>query len=432
MKNLSQLVRLVFGFSLLAFFLPHSALAAIAFDSASSDNGNGNSPQYFSTSVTATSSSNLLYINIEENGLSSTQCTGVSANGVAATKIDGINVGGVNFGYASNWYVMGVGGKITLTWTGCRANQTNSGWALYTGVKGINQPDAHLTNSAVASSLTTTTTTSADKSWVISSAYNVSGAMATSSGITSRYIAYGIIGLGDSNGPISPAGSYSMTWTANTGTWGILQASFAPAEPIAFNAASADNGNGNSPQYFTASVVATSSTNLLYINIEENGFSTLSCTSVSANGITATQIDGINIGGTNFGYASNWYVMGVGGKITLTWTGCRLSNTNSGWALYTGVKGINQPDAHLTNSAVASSITSTTTTSADKSWVISSAYNVSGAMAASSGITSRYIVSGIIGLGDSDGPISPAGSYPMTWTANTGTWGVLQASFSPY
>ncbi len=213
---------------LLALFLiPHSVFAAIAFDATQKDNGNGNSPQYFSQAVAATSTTNLLYINIEVNGIDTDSCTNVYANGVEATRIDrDFNTG---FGEIYNYYVMGVGTRITLTWLGCASGNTNSSWMSYTGVKATGQPDAHTKNEcASCSSLLTSVTTVNDNSWVLSSAYDVSGSLAASTGVTGRINVSNVIASGDSNAPVTPAGSYSMTWTGTAGVIDVLQASFQP------------------------------------------------------------------------------------------------------------------------------------------------------------------------------------------------------------
>ncbi len=104
--------------------------------------------------------------------------------------------------------------------------------ASYTGVKQTGQPDANNTGTAVkpATSITVSVTTGANNDWTVFGGKNdVLGAMTAGTGSTVRQAANGL-GLFDSNGAITPAGSYSMT--VNTGAtpadFGMVIASFAP------------------------------------------------------------------------------------------------------------------------------------------------------------------------------------------------------------
>lgn len=108
--------------------------------------------------------------------------------------------------------------------------------ADYTGVKQSGQPDATTTQQGVGSinTLTTSITTVADNSWAIllEDSFQSSNPPAASTGATRRTFdaAFGVIGLFDSNGPIHPAGSYSMTTLRNAAINSIdhIVASFSP------------------------------------------------------------------------------------------------------------------------------------------------------------------------------------------------------------
>lgn len=97
----------------------------------------------------------------------------------------------------------------------------------YTGAKQSGQPDASTTNNNGVSGITTNLTTIADNCWMISWDHSSSGAVpAAGTGITSRNSLAACERIGDSNGAITPAGSYSMQWTGATGN-GVIQVSIA-------------------------------------------------------------------------------------------------------------------------------------------------------------------------------------------------------------
>lgn len=105
----------------------------------------------------------------------------------------------------------------------CYANS-----ASYTGASQTGVPDATATQNA-ASPTTTTLTTIADNSWAVLGVRDASsGVTAASTNATSREADAGFAQLYDSNGPKTPAGSFSMTVTS-AGSIGTAMASFAPA-----------------------------------------------------------------------------------------------------------------------------------------------------------------------------------------------------------
>jgi len=103
--------------------------------------------------------------------------------------------------------------------------------ASYTGVRQTGTADSQNTQSVVGSSVSTSVTTVEDNSWVILCARNdSSGDTNASTNSTERAAgASGTVQLYDSNSPVTPAGSFSMTVT-NGGSYQttIAMASFAP------------------------------------------------------------------------------------------------------------------------------------------------------------------------------------------------------------
>ena len=71
-----------------------------------------------------------------------------------------------------------------------------------------------------------------DSAWVASVAVNGTGTPPTvNTNLTSRGTGGGIISFGDSNAPVTPAGSFSQTWNVQGGAdSAIIQVSFAPVQ----------------------------------------------------------------------------------------------------------------------------------------------------------------------------------------------------------
>lgn len=90
-----------------------------------------------------------------------------------------------------------------------------------------------ISNSAGSSSglspYTISTTTVADNCWVVGRARNTATASVPSTGVTQRCVQFS--SFGDSNGPVTPAGLYGMTWTCTNGAVSIYgqACSFAPS-----------------------------------------------------------------------------------------------------------------------------------------------------------------------------------------------------------
>lgn len=100
---------------------------------------------------------------------------------------------------------------------------------------------------------------------------------------------------------------------------------------------------------------------------------------------------------------------------------------------YTGVKQSAQPDSTANGSASATSLSVSTTTVADNSWVVGIFSNTSANTSGHTGITPRSDNSSIgVDIGDSNAPKTPAGLYTMTESAGaSGSWGAVLASLSP-
>lgn len=145
-------------------------------------------------------------------------------------------------------------GSHTLSVTSTTNHFLLFGAVTYTGAATTGQPDASAVSDSGANSASwpSALVTNADNCWVICLAtqVNVPGA---GTGFTQRTkdAAFGTWQLGDSNGVITPAGSFSQTTTAGGGSWIFhIQASIAPpAAPGGYT--NWDEMNRPAPSYRT-------------------------------------------------------------------------------------------------------------------------------------------------------------------------------------
>lgn len=148
-----------------------------------------------------------------QNGVS-----GVTYNGVAMSLIGNLTAGDLN-GYVKNWGLVNPAlGTNTVSVTGSGGIQIVC--SSYTGASAT---QAGATNNGdsggVTTSITKSVTTVADKSWVIGGASFVTGSQSLVAGSGANQVVARsgsasngyAIGIFDSNGQKTPAGSYSMT-----------------------------------------------------------------------------------------------------------------------------------------------------------------------------------------------------------------------------
>lgn len=109
-------------------------------------------------------------------------------------------------------------GAHNLVITGSGPTTLGGMLADYSGVNASGQPDATATNTNTSNSITSSVTTVADNSWAVMSYLSnaFTGSNTAGTGATLR-ISTALSGIYDSGGPITPAGSYSMTVNATNG-----------------------------------------------------------------------------------------------------------------------------------------------------------------------------------------------------------------------
>lgn len=192
---------------------------AIAFSSKTQQKvAGGNATNTFSHTISG--SDTILFVAVSNENAGS--MTGVTYNGVAMTEI-GTGQGTLHLYYLINPTT----GANNVVATRSGTSNDFHAWALsYTGVKQTGQPDAD----SKATTLTGTVTTVADNCWGIMVARADNAGLAPSTNSTERttpdgYDAWGVF---DTNGVITPAGSFSMSATGGGGLSNVM-ASFAPA-----------------------------------------------------------------------------------------------------------------------------------------------------------------------------------------------------------
>lgn len=202
---------------------------AIALDTSASSSASSTTSHSFS--YTCTGSDLLLWVYIIFFQTSDVLST-ITYNGVAMTQVGTQSSAGAGTRLYSYVLANPATGahNVSCTWSGTDSPQFRV--ASYTGCKQTGIPDASLTfdDEADANGDTESVTSIADNCWHICGWGNSScSTWNAGSGSTLRQ-ASSCIGLFDSNGPKTPAGSYSMSvnLTAGTTKWYGVMASFAP------------------------------------------------------------------------------------------------------------------------------------------------------------------------------------------------------------
>lgn len=182
-----------------------------------------------------TNNGNILYAGCWVN--SGDIVTGITYNGVAMTLAGKVNVTGSEWAYLYRIVSPAIGTHTVLVSYGsytaliCKS-------ISYTGASS-SQPDADATNTASSvtsgTSFVTTLTTVANNSWVVGVVrINVLAVITADAGTSMAVGDTNEFDIIDTNGPVSPAGSHSLSVHANaTGNWGSVIESFAPAGAVA-------------------------------------------------------------------------------------------------------------------------------------------------------------------------------------------------------
>lgn len=138
----------------------------------------------------------------------------------------------------SLWVIAPLTGTNNLVINSSVSRAISSFVATYTGVAQTGQPDnsSGQTTALAQTSITATVTTIADNSWVFAFFVNSdTGNTSEGAGVNALNVHTGaspnyLQASADSNGPKTPAGAYTMTWSASSGTaeYSVSMISFSP------------------------------------------------------------------------------------------------------------------------------------------------------------------------------------------------------------
>lgn len=206
---------------------------AIAFDTAT--NGGFASGTSRTFSHTCSGSNRILFVHCGHNA-SSDIITGVTYNGVSMTQIATVSPTANRREYLFYLIAPATGANnVVITASGSTSIFGNA--ASYTGVKQSDQPDNSTTATSSTTPSETTLTTVADNCWTILCTVMDSSVEPTASTNSTKRIQNGTFTdavIFDSNGAVTPAGSFTMTLThPGTDQLSRIMASFAPATSTA-------------------------------------------------------------------------------------------------------------------------------------------------------------------------------------------------------
>lgn len=211
---------------------------AIAFDATSkAEYAGGQTSQ--TVSHTCSGANRLLLVAVLSNSANTDNISGVTYNGSAMTRLTNISPNsGTGFFWALYYMIAPPTGAHDIVATCSASAGMITMGASYTGVKQTDFPNAQVTS--VQDNRTTFTqalTSVADNCWFFSAVCQNVYWFMPSTGVTERNsqsTKYRVIG--DSNGPKTPAGSYSMSYTIDAGDpdydtgWIMIAFEPAPAE----------------------------------------------------------------------------------------------------------------------------------------------------------------------------------------------------------
>lgn len=224
---------------LLPFLIASPAYAAVALDTSFSLNGGNSvsvSPAYYSATIGATATAICVGNQQAVNAADQVNAVEIGTISGTTTITNEGNAQAPGDRHESAWCKLnpptGAGVTVKVTFTGAYLASYASS---YSGVGSIDA--ASTITSASAATFAIPVTSTLDNAWAWSVADNANAGPTAGSGTTVRQTnAGGGMSIGDSNGVIHPAGTYTMNWSqGSAGSWaGTIVA----LEPIAASTAS--------------------------------------------------------------------------------------------------------------------------------------------------------------------------------------------------
>lgn len=207
--------------------------AAIAFD-ATSNSGEKSGVSSFTWSHTTSGSDTLLFIGVimDDNNVNHMDVSSATYNSVSMTSIRRDVQTAYNDSATEILYLKApTAGANTVAVTLVGSNFGAKGGAItLTGVDQTTPLDANNGANGNSASASVAVTTVADNAWVLDTVGGWSP-FTVGAGQTQRWNIIGTYtdGAGSTEGPKTPAGSVTMSWTLPSEAWSISAASFAPA-----------------------------------------------------------------------------------------------------------------------------------------------------------------------------------------------------------
>lgn len=204
---------------------------ALALDNAADLGNNGGTTNSLTAAYTCTGSNLILLVGFQgDSGGGNDDITGVTYNGVSMTLVQKQTGANTRMSYLYRLVNPATGSHNVVI--NCTNNHfLIAGAVSYTGAAQSGQPDNSNTGQSTSvTSYATSLTTVADNCWVV--LWAGANIIAAGAGCTSRAVdaAFASWRICDSNGVVHPAGSYSMTTTNGSATFGNhIMASIAPA-----------------------------------------------------------------------------------------------------------------------------------------------------------------------------------------------------------
>jgi len=207
----------------------------MTFDAATDGGNNGGGSTSLTFSHTVTGSDPILFVGFVGDLIANPDLiTGVTYNGVAMTQVRASNLSG-----CERWvYLYGLTapatGSHSVVITSSGVQWVLAGAASYTGASAVRN-STNSTSGTPATTWTTFLTPDTDACWMVLMEHARGASPTAGAGSTLRAVdaANATWGLFDSNGPITPPSSYSMTTNRASATFatGHIPAAFEPSAP---------------------------------------------------------------------------------------------------------------------------------------------------------------------------------------------------------
>jgi len=225
---------------------PHNEPHSIAFDATSNSGYKSSVSSYSWSHTTGSGEDRLLVVGDSHHNSQDRTVSSITYNSVSMTLVRTDVKSAIDYSRSALYYLVNPdsGSKtVVVTLSGVVTQHGAGGAITYTGAAQTGQPDADNGANGESTSPSVAVTTTEDNCWVVSvlgGERGISACANTERWNVSSSFQYGL--GGSDEGPKTPAGSQTMSWTLGiSGDWAISAASFAPVAegglsiPVAMN-----------------------------------------------------------------------------------------------------------------------------------------------------------------------------------------------------